>query len=77
MAEGYGLEIGNVLRGAVVLQLKNEQPPTWLSSINAGYLGEYSNRDDAMKRVEENIESEMQLVLHDWELYQVRQRPRG
>jgi hypothetical protein len=45
---------------------KIEQPPTWLASVNAAYLGEYLDRDSAMARVEANIESNMQTVLNDW-----------
>jgi hypothetical protein len=38
--------------------------------VNAGYLGEYLNRDTAMARVEKDIEHAMEMVLHDWGLYQ-------
>jgi hypothetical protein len=70
MCEGWSLEIGTAYRGAVVRQDKIEQPPTWLTSVNAAYLGEYLDRDSAMARVEANIESNMQTVLNDWGLYQ-------
>ena len=70
MCEGWSLEIGTAYRGAVVRQDKIEQPPTWLASVNAAYLGEYLDRDSAMARVEANIESNMQTVLNDWGLYQ-------
>ena len=70
MCEGWSLEIGTAYRGAVVRQDKIEQPPTWLASVNAAYLGEYLDRDSAMARVEANIESNMQTVLDDWGLYQ-------
>ena len=66
MCEGWSLEIGTAYRGAVVRQDKIEQPPTWLASVNAAYLGEYLDRDSAMARVEANIESNMQTVLNDW-----------
>jgi hypothetical protein len=69
MCEGWSLEIGNALRGSVVRQDKIEQPPTWLASVNAAYLGEYLDRDSAMARVEANIERQMEMVLYDWELY--------
>jgi hypothetical protein len=64
------MEIGTGCRGAVVCQDKVEHPPTWLASVNAAYLGEYLDRDSAMARVEANIESNMQTVLHYWGLYQ-------
>lgn len=70
MAEGWGLEIGNAFRGAVVRQERIDRPPTWLASINAGFLGEYNDRESAMARVEEDIEHNMQMVLHDWQAYE-------
>jgi len=70
MCEGWSLEIGSALRGAVVRQDRIEQPPTWIASVNAAFLGEYLDRSAAMARVEAAIEHDMELVLHDWELYQ-------
>jgi hypothetical protein len=69
MCEGWSLEIGIALRGAVVRQERVEQPGTWLASVNAAYLGEYPDRESAMARVESNIEHAMEMVLHDWGLY--------
>ena len=69
MCEGWSLEIGNAFRGAVVRQDKFEGPPMWLASVNA-YLGEYLERETAMARVQAEIESNMELVLHDWRRYQ-------
>jgi hypothetical protein len=43
---------------------------TWIASINSTGLGEFLERETAMRRVEELVESSMGLVLHDWELYQ-------
>jgi hypothetical protein len=51
--------------GTVVRQDKIEQPPTWLASLNAAYLGEYLDRDSAMARIEANIAENMQTVLHE------------
>jgi hypothetical protein len=68
--EGWGLAIGNAFRATVVRQYTGlDIPPTWKAGINACELGEYPDRDAAMKRVEEMIESDMRLVLYDWELY--------
>jgi hypothetical protein len=64
------LEIGTAYRGAVVRQDHIDQPPTWLASMNAAYLGEYLDRETAMARVEADIEHNMQMVLNDWGLYQ-------
>jgi hypothetical protein len=41
-----------------------------LASVNAADLGEYFDRDSAMTRVLSGIENNMQIVLHDWGLYQ-------
>ena len=69
MCEGWSLEIGTAYRGAVVRQDRIEKPATWIASVNAGYLGEFPDRESAMARVESVISGDMQLVLHDWELY--------
>jgi hypothetical protein len=71
MCEGWSLEIGTAFRGSVVRQDRIEAAPTWLASVNSTYLSEHSDRESAMARVEADIESRMELVLHDWELYQV------
>jgi hypothetical protein len=73
MCEGWSLEIGTSFRGAVVRQDHVDQPPTWLASVNAAFLGEYPNRESGMARVENEIEQRMELVLHDWELYEASQ----
>ena len=41
------MEIGTAYRGAVVRQDHIDQPPTWLASMNAAYLGEYLDRETA------------------------------
>jgi hypothetical protein len=38
--------------------------------VNATYLGEYLDRAAAMARVAQDIERNMELVLHDWAVYQ-------
>ena len=40
------------------------------SHCNAAYLGEYLQREAAMARVQSEIESNMELVSHDWRRYQ-------
>ena len=69
MCEGYSLEIGNAFRGSVVRYDLVGQPTAWDASVNTTSLGRHPERDLAMKRVEQVIESDMGLVLHDWELY--------
>jgi hypothetical protein len=69
MCEGWSLEIGAAFRGSVVRREDVGLPTTWIASINTVALGEYLEREIAMRRVEEQIESSMSLVLHDWELY--------
>ena len=53
MCEGWSLEIGTAFRGAVVRQDRIDQPPTWLASVNAAYLGEYlPGVGDGSRRIE-------------------------
>jgi hypothetical protein len=70
MCEGWSLEIGIAFRGAVVRRDINREQTVWIASINSTGLGEFLEREIAMRRVEELIESSMGLVLHDWDLYQ-------
>ena len=68
--EGWSLQIGNAYRGSVVRQPEGlGKPHTWRASINACELGVYPDRDAAMNRVAEIIESEMGSALRDWEFY--------
>jgi hypothetical protein len=76
MCEGWSLEIGMAFRGSVVRRETNGQPTTWIASINATALGEFLEREIAMRRVEELIESGMVLVRHDWELYRAEKAKR-
>ena len=76
MCEGWSLEIGMAFRGSVVRRDTNGQPTTWIASINSSALGEFLEREIAMHRVEELIESSMVLVLHDWELYRAEKAKR-
>jgi hypothetical protein len=69
MCEGWSLEIGTAFRGSVVRQDRIEAAPTWLASVNSTYLSEHRDRQSAMARVEADIESRTEMVLHDWELY--------
>jgi len=68
MCEGWSLEIGVAFHGSVVRRSSGD-PPTWIASINSTVLGEFLEREIAMHRVEELVETSMMLVLHDWELY--------
>ena len=70
MCEGWSLEIGVAFCGSVVRRNRSGTPPIWIASINSTGLGEFLEREIAMRRVEELVESSMVLVLHDWELYQ-------
>ncbi len=72
--EGWSLEIGAAFRGSVVRQDRIKQPQTWLASVNASYVGEYFDRASAMARVEECIQHDMKMVLHDWGLYQAARK---
>lgn len=70
MCEGWSIEIGTAFIGSVVRRQTVGLPETWIASINTTALGDDLNRGDAMRRVEDRIESAMALVLPDWELYQ-------
>jgi hypothetical protein len=76
MCEGWSLEIGMAFRGSVVRRETSGQPTTWIASINSTALGKFLERDIAMRRVEELMESGMVLVLHDWELYETAKAKR-
>ena len=77
MCEGDSLEIGEAFRGSVVRSSTVGLPTIWIASVNATALGEYLKRDEAMRRVEQQIETNMSLVLHDWELYQAAKAQRN
>jgi hypothetical protein len=70
LCEGWSLENGMAFRGSVVRREISREHTTWTASINSTGLGEFLEREIAMRRVEELVESSMGLVLHDWELYQ-------
>lgn len=76
MCEGWSLEIGTALRGSVVRSDTPDMPTTWIASVNTAALGEYPAREAAMRQVEERIESDMNRVLHDWELYRAAKAAR-
>ena len=75
MCEGWSLEIGVAFHGSVVRR-RSGDPQTWIASINSTALGEILEREIAMRRVEELVESSMLLVLHDWELYRAEKAKR-
>ncbi len=70
MCEGWSLEIGMAFRGS------SGQPTTRIASINSTLLVEFLERQMAMRRVEEVVESSMVLVLHDWGLYRAEKAKR-
>ena len=67
--EGWSLDIGLAFRGSVVKRQTVDQPTVWQASVNTTHLGDYADRDAAMKRVEETIEWDMRTVLKRWEAY--------
>ena len=76
MAAGWSLEIGTAFCGSVVKRQTVGLPTTWIASVNMTALGDYLERAEAMRRVEEQIELSMGLVLHDWERYQAAKATR-
>jgi hypothetical protein len=75
MCEGWTLEIGMAFRGSVVRRDSLEET-TWIASINSTGLGEFIEREIAMRRLGELVESSMELMLHDWDLYQAAKSKR-
>ena len=75
MCEGWSLEIGMSFHGSVVRR-DTRGETTWIASINSTALGEFLEREIAMRRVEELVECSMLLVLHDWELYRAEKAKR-
>jgi hypothetical protein len=69
-------EIGMAFHGSVVRRNTGDEPTTWMASVNSTGLGEFLQREIAMRRVEELIGSSMLLVLHDWDLYRAEKERR-
>jgi len=76
MCEGWSLEVGMAFHGSVVRRDTRGEPTTWTVSLNSTALGEFLEREIAMRRVEEIVECSMLLVLHDWELYRAEKAKR-
>jgi hypothetical protein len=76
MCEGWSLEIGMAFHGSVVRRDRSGEQARWIASINSSALGEFLEREIAMHRVEELVETSMVLVLHDWELYRAAKAKR-
>jgi len=57
MCDGWSLEIGMAFRGSVVRRNMSREGTTWIASINSTGLGEFLEREIAMRRVEELVES--------------------
>jgi hypothetical protein len=69
--EGYGLEIGDMLRCSVVLKPgSGAEPASYLAAINAIERGRYPDREGAMTAIEKEVESRMAGVLRDWTIYE-------
>lgn len=68
MCKGWSLEIGMAFCGSVQ---RSDIPrhAELLDRLDQNkVLGEHLTRDIAVRQVEERIESDMKLMLHDWEL---------
>ena len=76
MCDGWSLEIGMAFRGSVVRRNMSREGTTWIASINSTGLGEFLEREIAMRRVEELVEASMVFVQHDWELYRAMKAER-
>jgi hypothetical protein len=76
MCEGYSLEIGPLLYGAVVKRETKGLPTTWMAAVNATALGEYLDRSEAMRRVEDWLVANMQMAAADWEIFKAAKAKR-
>lgn len=65
--EGYGLEIGNLLRFSVVA---NVERTLWRVSLNSRELGLYDDFDAAIAAAEREAQMEMQAALEHWSTFQ-------
>jgi hypothetical protein len=61
MCEGWSLEIGMAFHGSVVRRDRSGEPARWIASINSSALGEFLEREIAMR---------------DWELYRAAKAKR-
>jgi hypothetical protein len=49
MCEGWSIEIGMAFHGSVVRRDRSGEPPIWIASINSTGLGEFLEREIAMR----------------------------
>lgn len=70
MCEGYSLEIGFAYIGQIVRHDTVGEPPAWQATINGRFYGDHPDREAAMRRVEQSIESDMAFAIGDFDLYQ-------
>lgn len=76
MCEGWSLDIGNAFRGSVTKRSEAGQPVIWVACLNMAALGEFLERDVAMRNVEERLEGDMRVTLRAWQSYQAAKAKR-
>ena len=64
-AEGYGLEIGSAFRGNV----SKGKDGLWHSTMNASGAQAHATKEEAQKRIEDEIHYGMHDVLEDWKTW--------
>lgn len=67
--EGYGLEIGHLLRFSVV---GNADRTAWSVSLNAVPLGAYAEFDAAIAAAEAEARTQIGLALEHWATFQAQ-----
>jgi hypothetical protein len=73
LCEGYGLDVGYLLRFSVVA---SPDRSTWRVSLNAHELGSYSDFDAAIAAAETEARWQMDHVLRDWTNFQTQPKAR-
>jgi hypothetical protein len=76
MSEGWSIDIGHGFRGSVVKRSEAGEPVMWVASLNMAFLGEFFEREVAMRNVEERLEGDMRVTLRDWQSYQAAKAKR-
>ena len=71
--EGYGLQIGDALRGQVARNANGR----WRASVSQADLGEHATREDAKAAVEVRINGEMTKILEDWAIWHAQAKDRS
>ncbi len=67
--EGYGLDIGNLLRFSIVA---NTDRTDWRVSLNAKEIGAYPDFEQAVAAAEREARWQMGLALENWATFEAQ-----